>query len=387
MLIAHNRYQLRGGEDAVVEAEADLLRRHGHAVELYERSNHELAQTGAAAGALDSLWSRRTVADLQALVERFRPDVLHVHNTLARISPSIFHAAARLGVPTVMTLHNFRLLCPQGLLLRNGRPCEDCVGQLPWRGVVHGCYRDSRAQTALVAAGIVGHRWAGTWQHRVDRYIALNAFCRDRFIAGGLPADRLRIKPNFVDLPPPAAQPRQGLLFVGRLSEEKGLRVLADAWQRLSAQSPAEPLRLAGEGPLADLVQALPGAQALGAQPPEAVYRLMAGARALVLPSICYENFPRTLVEAFACGLPVIASRLGGMAALVQHQRTGLLFTPGDADDLARTLAWALAHPEAMADMGRQARQHYEAELTGSANHGQLLAIYREALHSHANRH
>lgn len=381
MLIAHNRYQLRGGEDAVVEAELDLLRAHGHAVETYLRSNDELRAAGAARAALESAWSARTVDDLNALIVRFRPDVLHVHNIVARISPSIFHVAARHGLPTVMTLHNFRLLCPQGLLLRDGRPCEACVGRTPWRGVLHGCYRSSRVQTAVLAAGALAHRWAGTWQRHVDRYIALNAFCRDRFVAGGLPPDKLRIKPNFVDLPPPPEQARHGLLFVGRLSEEKGVAVLAHA---LRARTLAEPLRVAGEGPLAPLLADLPDAEALGPLPPDAVYRQMARARALVLPSIWYENFPRTLVEAYANGLPVIASRLGAMAALVQHGQTGLLFNPGDADDLARTLAWALDHPTELARMGGQARKRYESDLTGAANYRQLVQIYEEALACHA---
>lgn len=383
VLIAHNHYQLRGGEDAVVEAERDLLRQHGHLVETYERSNEELQHTGRVGAAIDSVWSRRSAAEVHDLIDRFRPDVLHVHNTLARISPAVFHAARQRGVPTVMTLHNFRLLCPQGLLLREGRPCEDCVGRLPWRGALHGCYRGSRVQTAVLVAADLVHRAAGTWQRQVDRFIALNGFCRDRFLAGGLPAGKLRIKPNFVDLDKPAEQARDGLLFVGRMSEEKGVRVLAQALQR---QPLAEPLQVAGEGPLAPLLVGLADCRALGAQPPQAVYRLMAGARALVLPSICYENFPRTLVEAFACGLPVIASRLGAMQSLVDHGRTGLLFNPGDADDLARTLAWALAHPDAMAAMGQQARAHYEAELTGAANHRQLLQIYEEARACHAAR-
>ena len=381
VLIAHNRYQLRGGEDAVVEAERDLLRANGHAVETYERSNDELRHTGAIRGAMESWWSPATNADLAGLIARFKPDVLHVHNTLARISPSIFYAAARHRLPTVMTLHNFRLLCPQGLLLRDGRPCEDCVGRLPWRGVAHGCYRNSRVQTAVVAAGVVGHVWAGTWRSRVDRFIALNAFCRDRFIAGGLPADKLRIKPNFVDLPPPVEHARQGLLFVGRLSEEKGVHVLAEA---LQLRPLTESLLVAGEGPLASVLSGLPGVEQLGPQSSDAVFDRMRTARALILPSIWYENFPRTLVEAYACGLPVIASRLGAMAALVQQGQTGLLFNPGDAADLARVLAWALAHPEELARMGQQARHRYESELTGASNYHQLLNIYEEAMACHA---
>jgi glycosyltransferase involved in cell wall biosynthesis len=269
--------------------------------------------------------------------------------------------------------------------MREGRVCEDCVGHVPWRAARHACYRGSTAQSAVVAGMVQLHRALGTWQHKVARYIALNAFCRDRFVAGGLPAERLRIKPNFVDLPEPAPGPRQGLLFVGRLSEEKGVAVLAAA----AAQGPASlAVQVAGSGPLLGLLHAstLANAQTntqvqlLGALAPDQVYQAMGRARALLVPSIWYENFPRTVVEAFACGTPVIASRIGALATLVDDGRTGLLFNPGDATDLAAKMAWAHNHPDEMATMGRQARAHYQRELTGESNHRQLLAIYEEAM-------
>jgi glycosyltransferase involved in cell wall biosynthesis len=380
VLLVHNAYQQRGGEDAVVEAEAALLREHGHEVMLYTRHNDEVQGASRLALARDTLWSPRTGRDLQALISQHRPDVVHVHNSFPLVSPSVYWAAARAGLPVVQTLHNFRLLCPQALLLREGRLCEDCVGRVPWRAVQHGCYRGSAVQSAAVAGMLQLHRGLGTWQRKVTLYIALNAFCRDKFIEGGLPGERIRIKPNFVDLPAPAPHPREGFLFVGRFSLEKGLAVLAQA---LALAPPGTAVHAAGSGPDAPLLEGAPGVHPLGPLPPAAVYAQMARRRALVLPSIWYENFPRTLVEAFANGLPVIASRLGAMATLVEDGVTGLLFQPGDAADLAAKLAWADAHPAEMQRMGDRARRHYEAELTGPANLRQLQAIYSEALALH----
>ena len=376
VLIVHNRYQQRGGEDTVVEAEAELLRRKGHAVELLERHNDEVGAVSRLALAAQTVWSQRTVRDLHAIAARFKPDIVHVHNTLPLVSPSVFWAAHRVQLPVVQTLHNFRLLCPQAMFLRDGKVCQDCLGHVPWRAVQHACYRGSPAQSAVVVAMLQTHRAMGTWRKGVDRYIALNTFSRDKFIEGGLPAERIGIKANFVDLPAPPPRPRQGLLYVGRLSEEKGIRVLAQAWQ----QSPPQAgLTVAGSGPMQSELSGLPGVTLLGALPAASVAERMAGAVALVMPSICYENFPRTLVEAFACGLPVITSRLGAMASLVEHGRTGLLAEPGDADDLAQQMAWAVRHPERMLEMGRNARQHYETNWTGDVNHRQLIAIYDEA--------
>lgn len=376
ILIAHNAYQQRGGEDSVAEAEAVLLRGHGHQVLHYGRHNDELAGQGRAGAAMATLWSRRTTRELGTLLREQRPDVLHVHNSFPLISPSLYWAAAAAGVPVVQTLHNFRLLCPQAMLLREGRVCESCVGRTPLAGVVHGCYRGSRAQTAVLAGMLVLHRGLGTWQHKVQRYIALNSFCRDKFIEGGLPAARIAIKPNFVDLEAPEAGPRQGLLYVGRLSHEKGIAALAQA----AAALPPRSLRVAGTGPDAALLQGLPAVVMLGALNTAQVAQEMARATALVMPSLWYENFPRTLVEAFACGLPVLASRLGALAALVEDGVTGWHVAPGDAGHLAAKMQQALAEPQRMAAMGAAARALYERDYTGETNHRQLMAIYAEAI-------
>lgn len=376
IVVVHNSYQHRGGEDAVVEDEIALLRAHGHTVHSYLRTNDEIAAMSSVAAARQSLWSNRTSVEMSTLMRDFKPDVIHAHNTWPLVSPSLYWAAAEARVPVVQTLHNFRLMCLSGLYLRDGKVCEDCAGRLPWRGVLRKCYRGSTAASGVLAGMLALHRARGTWQHKVTRYIALNNFCRDKFIAGGLPAERIVIKPNFVDFDAPAPEPRDGFLFVGRLSQEKGIDVLAAAARRLDGAA----VRVAGSGPEAPLLEGVPGMTALGALSGAAVRAEMGRALALVLPSIWYENFPRTLVESYGCCLPVIASRIGALAELVQDGETGLLFNAGDAADLGEKMRWAQAHPEEMARMGRNARVLYEAQFTAERNHQQLLAIYQDAI-------
>jgi glycosyltransferase involved in cell wall biosynthesis len=375
ILFAHNSYQQRGGEDAVVDDEILLLRSCGHTVELYSRDNHDISVTNMFVAARDTLWSSRTKREIQQTISGFRPDVIHVHNTFPLISPSLYWAAAEQRVPVVQTLHNFRLLCPQAMLLRDGKVCEDCVGRVPWRGVSRRCYRGSLPQSTVLASMLILHRGLGTYASKVARYIALNDFCRDVFVRGGLPADRIRVKPNFVVDPGAETLPRSGLLYVGRLSAEKGIATLAHAL----AATPGQSCEVVGTGDDAPLLADLPNVTMAGWQNSAFINNRMKSSLALVMPSLWYENFPRTLVEAFACGLPVIASRLGAMAALIRDGETGLLFHPGDAGDLAAKLGWAQAHPAEMRAMGATARGEYEAKYTPHHNQELLLQIYAEA--------
>jgi glycosyltransferase involved in cell wall biosynthesis len=376
VLAVHNSYQQRGGEDTVVDSEIGLLRAHGHLIETYFRSNDDVAGMSSLALARQTLWSDRTTSDLTELIRRFQPDVIHAHNTFPLISPSLYWAAARAGVPVVQTLHNFRLMCLNALFLREGRVCEDCLGHVPWRGVARRCYRGSPAASGVLAGMLTLHRGLGTFRNKVARYIALNGFCRDKFIEGGLPAERVVVKPNFVDFAAPESVPRKGLLFVGRLSVEKGVTTLA----RAAALLPDAQLRVAGDGPEASVLDGVVGVTRLGSQSGEVVRDEMSRAAALVVPSIWYENFPRTIVEAFACGLPVIASRIGALADIMRDGTTGLLFEPGNHRDLADKMAWALAHPEEMGALGRNARVQYEAEFSAEVNYRRMMEIYREAI-------
>jgi len=376
-MVVHNGYQHRGGEDSVVEAEIALLRERGHEVIEYSRHNDELKDRGRIAAAIETFWSRKTIGDVSDQAKRRRPDVIHVHNTFPLISPSLYWAAARERIPVVQTLHNFRLACPQAMFLREGKVCEQCIGRAPWRGVIHGCYRGSKLQTGVLTGMLLTHRALGTYQNKVTRYIALNAFCRDKFVQGGLPAERFRIKPNFIDGGPrPAPCVRSGGLFVGRLSAEKGLDVLATA----CSASAIETMRVVGGGDLEPLARAAFGSRYLGFQGLSEILALMRSSAYLVVPSVWYENFPRTIVEAFACGLPVVASRIGALAEIIDDGRTGLLFDPGNAQDLAEKLLWAEKHPNEMAAMGLAARAEYEARYTPEQNYSELLDIYEDAI-------
>lgn len=379
IVIAHNAYRFAGGEDAVVEAEASMLRDHGHEVVLYQRHNDELESMSKAAAAAAAIWSHRSSSEMADLCSRFHPDVIHVHNTFPLISPSVLWMAAKKRIPVIQTLHNFRLLCPQAMFLRDGKVCEDCLGKLPWRGVTRKCYRGSTLQSAVAASVLATHRVLGTYRDCISCFIALSAFARDKLIAGGLPAERFRIKPNFVrsDRMPDWSR-RMGGLFVGRLSAEKGLDVLADAIR----MSNGADIYIVGTGPLEDFARKVFGAAYLGHQPRERVLELLHGARYLVAPSTCYETFGLTLIEAFASGTPVIASRHGAYAELVHDGVNGLLFSPGDPRDLADKIAWAERHPERMLDMGRAAYQEYETRYTPQRNHEILMNIYEDAVHA-----
>lgn len=378
VLMVHNAYQQRGGEDSVVESEVALLRQHGHEVHVYERHNDEVGQVPKWQLAAETVWSLRTVRDVQALIAGFRPDVMHVHNTMPLVSPSVYWAAKKLGVAVVQTLHNFRLLCPQAMFVREGQVCEDCLGKVPWRGVVHKCYRESRVQSAVLVGMLTTHRVLGTFTAKVDRYIALNEFCRAKMIEGGLAGDRISVKPNFVDWQAvPRWDQRAGGLYLGRLTPEKGVDVLIKALAR--SRSDVR-MRVVGGGPMADSVAVASGMEYLGFLPLAEIWGQLATASYLVVPSVWYEGFPRTIVEAFASGVPVIASRLGSLAEVVTDGQTGLLFNPADDEDLAAKLAWADSHPQEMIRMGQAARQEYEARYTPERNCAELIEIYRSAM-------
>lgn len=377
VLVVHNAYQQRGGEDSVVESEVALLRQYGHEVFTYERHNDEVGQASRVQLAAQAFWSSRTVREIEALIAEVKPDVMHVHNTMPLISPSVYWAAQKMGVPVVQTLHNFRLFCPQAMFVRDGRVCEDCLGKVPWRGVLHKCYRDSAVQSAVMAGMLTAHRVMGTFVSKVDRFIALNEFCRSKMIEGGLPSERVSIKPNFVDWQPqPQWDQRTGGLYVGRLTSEKGVDVLLRALRRL----PARTVSVIGGGPMEAEVASALGDAYLGFLPLSDIWGHLSRARYIVIPSIWYEGFPRTIVEAFASGVPVIASRIGSLAEVVTDGETGLLFNPGDEDELVAKLAWAQAHPQEMLRMGQAARAEYERRYTPERNCAKLIEIYQAAM-------
>jgi glycosyltransferase involved in cell wall biosynthesis len=281
-------------------------------------------------------------------------------------------------------VHNYRWLCAGAYLMRDGAPCEDCLSRrIPWPAIRHRCYRGSAAASAVVAGMQVMHRTLGNWINKVDAFFTLTEFARQRFIAGGFPADRMHVKSNSV-APDPGMGRGDGnyAAFVGRLSAEKGVSTLLEAWR---SNPSLPPLVIAGDGPLAEQVRLASARDARiqwrGRLPLDEVHQLVGEARVLVMPSVWYETFGRTIAEAFAAGAPVIASRLGAMAELVDEDRTGWLFTPGDARDLAEKVRRVWSAPAPMlAAMRRAARGEYERRFTPARNYARLLEIYGLAI-------
>lgn len=384
VVIVHNHYQQAGGEDVAIQDDYGVLARHGHQVQLLEASNDHIRNLAEKARtALTAVYSPSSKRRMAAVLSEFKPDLVHVHNFFPVFSPSIYYACNEASVPVVQTLHNYRLICPSSILFRDGHVCEDCLSKVfAWPGVLHGCYRGSPLGTAAVAMMASVHRILRTYEDRVQVVIALTEFARQKLIQGGFPAQKLVVKPGFVDVDPGQGR-GQGdyVLFVGRLSREKGVEVLLKAWETLGARCP---LRIAGEGPLSDYVRrqqaALPGVEYLGYPTRAQVIDLMQQARALIFPSLWYEGLPRTILESFAAGTPVIASRLGSMESLVEPMQSGLHFAPGDAVDLVRQVDWMIDHPREWQLLRQHTRAVYEAKYSAEQNYAMLMEIYQSVL-------
>ena len=345
----------------MVRAEAELLEAHGHDVVTWSPANPAAPTRQLVTLAL-APWNPVSARRARERTASTLPDVAHVHNTWYSLSPSVFPAVKRLGVPVVMTVHNFRLVCANAQLQRDERPCELCVGTVPWHGVRYRCYRGSYAASFVAATTIALNRRLATWSNNVDRFLVLTEFARAKLVAGGLPEDRVVVKPNFVEDPgsrPTAPSASDFVLFAGRLTTEKGILGLLAAWE---LGSPPFRLLIAGDGPLRDRIAArVPdGVELLGWVDGAELRRLMLSARALMFPSEWYEGMPMTLIEAFACGLPVLASRLGSMIEMVEPLGERWLVEPGNPRRWAEAMS-ALADGHEVDDAGRRARAVYTA--------------------------
>jgi glycosyltransferase involved in cell wall biosynthesis len=378
ILLAHSRYALRGGEDQVFEAERDLLRAYGHHVVEYVLDNKTIQGGRTLLTGLRTVWSQPVYRAVRALIREHHCHLVHVHNFFPLLSPSIYYAAHAEGIPAVQTLHSYRLICPAGSLFRGGELCQECVGKtVPLPAIKYGCYRQSRVQSAAVAGMCATHTALGTWNRRVTRYIALTDFVRDRYIAGGFPAERIAVKPNFAPDTGVGTGDGKFFVFVGRLSPEKGVSTLLRAW---SIARPPAKLLLIGSGPEeANLrVQAarLEDVQFLGHLPPPQVQQYLSKAIAAIVPSVWLEPFGLSVIEALALGTPVLASDVGGISSLIRSGRSGYLFSRGDAEHLARLLN----APASLRAMRNDARAEYLARFTPEHNYHELRNIYAAAL-------
>jgi len=383
ILQVHNYYQYAGGEDRVIDDERDLLSQNGHDVfrftktydDMQGRSNFQLAR--------NAIWCSDVALEFEQCLKEHEPDVVHFHNTQPLISHRAYYIAREAGAAVVQTLHNYRMICPQGTFMRDGKLCEDCLGKtVPWPAIQHGCYRDSRAASCVTVSNLVVHRLMGTYRKAVDAYIACSEFTRNKHIKAGFSAENLHVKPNFVSEEPDCG-PGDGdfAFYLGRLSPEKGVKTLLEAWQQMPHPVP---LKIVGTGPLYDWVkdQALrtPGVECLGWQNDEQVAQLMDAARFMILPSINFEGFPKTIVEAYAKCMPIVASNMGAMSDLIIHGQTGLHFEPGNAADLSQKVTELNADESRLREMRRAARNEFETKYTKKRNLEILTEIYKQAL-------
>ncbi|XZE18976.1 glycosyltransferase [Pirellulaceae bacterium SH449] len=389
ILLVHNYYQQRGGEDQCFEDEVRVLQEHGVIVETHSVHNDSIEHKNKLSVALGTVWNREAARYIRSRIDAFQPDILHAMNTFPLLSPSVLRAAKKRGVAVVQEVQNYRFACANAFLLRNGTVCETCLhSHLPIAAVQHRCYRDNLAGSLTLASSIFIHKLLKTWNKNVDTFLTPSQTTRSKMVEFGIDPKRILIKPNTLNFDPGfQASNEDCFVFVGRLSPEKGLTTVLKAWQ----QNPCFPnLKVIGDGPEAGLAQAAAANDGriewLGKRPLTEVLDLVGKAKFLIMPSVWYEAFGRTTIEAFAKGTPVIGSRIGGTAEIITDEITGFLFEPNSSADLSQTIHKALTLTEdAVAQMRVAARHCFEENYTSRANLNGLLAAYDSAL-AHASK-
>ena len=388
ILIVHNSYKQSGGEDTVVEQEIASLRNNSCDVIEYRRNNNEANNFPLYKKMLipiQSVWSHYAQNELRQIITKERPNIVHFHNTFFLISPSIYWLCKGMRIPVVQTLHNYRLVCPRADLFRNNSPCELCITKtFPFPALYYKCYHESIVDTTLVSSITAFHKLIRTYQKCIDAFIVFSEFASQKFVAGGLPESKIFIKPNFIDIQTYSKKAESGsyFLFVGRYSKEKNIRFLIESWKSLEEI----PLKLVGDGPeyydVMNNVQKFNrgNIEILGHQKRTAVFELMKDARALVFPSAWYEGFPMTILEAFSSSLPVIATDLGIMKEMIQHQKNGLLFSLNDRSDFSEKIRWAWKNETEMKIMGEFAYNCAKELYSPQKNISVLTEIYKSLL-------
>ncbi len=387
VLLVHNFYRQPGGEDYVFRAEATVLTRNGHEVETFERSSTDATDSlaGVLKTALRAPWAAKNARALEHQIARFRPDIVHFHNIFPLISPAAYYACRRRGVPVVQTLHNYRLICPKADLYRAGAICETCVGRrFAWPAIRYRCYRDSRPGSAALAGMLALHHGMGTWGALVDRYIALTDFARDKMVAGGFPAERIVVKPNFLLDPPRRRQGRGDYaIFIGRLTEEKGLRTLMKAWEGLDI-----PLRILGGGPLLTELKnwaaSRRSVQVEGRVDHPLAMSALEDARFFVLPSHWFEGFPIAVLEAMAAGVPTLASDHGSLASIVNENSGGLVSPSRDAYALSGAARKLWSDDRLNRTLADNAVETFNREFDEVSGLRCLVAMYEDTLETTA---
>lgn len=393
ILLVHNFYgsTAPSGENTAFLAEASLLRNYGHTTTQFTRDSDEILTRGflgTLKGALATVWNPVSLQGLRRTLNASRPDIVHIHNTFPLLSPSVMYATRGLNIPTVLTLHNYRIGCSAATALRKDEPCTLCLDNysvLP--ALRYGCYRDSRTATLPVSMMVALHNRKKTWTSNVDAFITLTEFQREKMVKFGLPREGLFVKPHFLENPPaplPWHERETKAVFIGRLYNAKGVHILVESWKEWGKE--ATRLEIIGDGPMRSrLMQESTDSGAserisfLGNIPHAEAMKRLSSAKLLILPSLCFEGFPMVLQEAYANGVPVAVSNLGSLPYLVGENRTGVLFSPGSSDQLLNTVKPLLADDKKLRSLGAQARQEFESKYTAEKNYEALISIYEAA--------
>jgi len=383
ILLIHNKYQYKGGEDTVFESEFNMLKNRAEQVEKLVFNNNEINSiVSKIKVGIYSFYNNESAKVLSKKIEEFKPDIIHVHNFFPIASPSIFYVANIKKVPIVMTLHNYRLVCPNAMLFRDNKVCEDCINKsFAFDGVFHGCYRDSKIQTLFLASMIWFHKRNKTWLNRVDRYIALTDFAKNKFLNSSLKLDKSKIvvKPNFVIDNGFELDKEEYCLFVGRLSQEKGIEVMLNAFKNSSKK-----IQIIGTGPLVDMVKEYStkyeNIEYLGFKSIDFIIQKLKKAKALIFTSILYETFGMTIIEAFSTATPVVCSDIGGPAEIVEDGKTGLKYQVGNSKELQKKVEQLYTDESLHIKLCRGAREEFEKKYTEKINYLYLKKIYESII-------
>jgi glycosyltransferase involved in cell wall biosynthesis len=389
-LLIHDFYQQFGGEDAAALADKALLESKNQEMMVYTRDNAEIKGFSIIEklkAPIQTLYSWQTRKELTKLVSDRRPDVAYIHNFFPLISPSVYHVLHSLGVPVVQVIHDFRFFCPNGWFFTHGQICERCKGGNYFNAVRFRCYRDSYLASAVAASSIGINRLAGILE-KIDGFVCLTDFLKEKLVESGIPLEKIFIKPNFMDASQTVPDYGRGkyALFLGRLSPEKGIWTLVHAFRQLKGIS----LKIAGTGPMEGEVRsflkenAVENVELVGFKSGRDKCQLLRESMFLVMPSECYETFGLAILEAYAAGKPVVASNIGSLPWLVRDGKSGLLFATGDGDDLARKIIRLSERPDEREAMGRFGRALVETEYGPQKNYELLMELFTKVLR---NRH
>lgn len=385
ILVVHNFYLQPGGEDYVYRSEADLLRAHGQVVDTYEDFNAKIVKLNKWQAALSFIWNADSARRFEQKIIEYRPDIVHFHNTFPLISPAVYYVCLKYKLPMVQTLHNSRLICPAARFFRSGHLCTDCLGKsFPWPGVWHRCYHHSALQTFLVGLMSRWHFLCGLWTKKISAFIVFTKFYKKLFYQWGIPQEKIFIKPHFIADDPGVRTEGPGTyaLFVGRLGSDKGVKTLLDAWGSIRDF----PLWIAGDGEDKAFLEkyaqekGMSNIKFLGNADRQQIFKLIKGSRFVIIPSEVAETFSLVAIEAFACGIPVLCSKIGGLTEIVEEGKTGQFFQPSDIEGLTAGIRYFINHLAEIEKMGQNARRVFEKKFSPDVNHRNLMDIYVHVL-------